>query len=666
MNRPLIRLSLLCFFTLALMNTLARSGAEAGGPREISIGDASAFQQGTLEGVVLTSRGELIPGERFERLAIEEEGLAFSVAADSKGRVYAGTGPRGVIYSAEGGTLSRFGEVDGMLVSALAIGPRDALFAAALPGAIVYRFDRQGRREELARLEGAEHIWALVYDERRKALLAATGPSGKLYSIDLRGNVKELFASDSSHLLSLAIEPDGGILIGTDGEALLYRIHRDDRAELLLDLAENELRGIFPARDGLYLVANEMPAPPPAAKLEGPDQLMNQLDRAKHGKGRVYRLGPNGRLERLLARLDGHFTGIAEGSGGRPLITQAGKGRIFTFDEEDQPAIVGDLEDEQLLGIISNRRAGVVIVSGNGAAIHSPAEGARTFTSRVYDMGFGTQLGRIAARGEGVIEFSTRTGPRKTPDESWTEWSQPIRTPGPVRSPANRFFQIRASFVEPGAPAILRAISISYLFANQPARATNIRIEADEKAEAASTTRQLLWDVENPDGDELRYRLSFRAEGQTLERPITREDTIHRANRYAWDIAGIPDGYYRVIVEVSDELANSPTRTLKRRTESAPLLIDHHAPEIVELRAEGRTVIGKAVDSFSDLAKLELAIDGQPYRLYEPLDGILDSPEEDFAIELSELPRGIYLISVRVTDAAGNAAVRELEMTIAR
>ena len=662
MNRSLRILSIALLLLGASFALSASSSA--GGPREITIGDASAFQQGTLEGVVLTSRGELIPGERFERIAIEEESLAFSIAADSKGRVYAGTGPRGVIYSSEGGNLARFGEVDGMLVSALAIGPRDALFAAALPGAVIYRFDRQGKREELARLEGAEHVWALAYDERRKALIAATGPSGKLFAIDLRGNVRELFASDSSHLLSLAIEPDGSLLVGTDGEALLYRIHRDDRSELLLDLAENELRAILPARDGIYLIANEMPAPPPAVKAEAQEQLMNQLERAKHGKGRVYRLGAGGRLERLLARLDGHFTGVAESSSGRPLITQAGKGRIFTIDEDDQPSVVGDLIDEQLLGVASSPRAGVVIVSGNGAAIHRPEPGARSFTSRVYDMGFGTQLGRIDSRGEGTMEFSTRTGPRKTPDESWSEWSTPIRTPGPVRSPSNRFFQIRASFVG-NDPAVLRAVRVSYLFANQPARAANIRIERDEKAEASPTTRQLVWDVENPDGDELRYRLSFRAEGKPLERPITREDAVHRANRYAWDIAGIPDGHYRVIVEVSDELANTPARTLKQRTESAPLLIDHHAPEIVELRAEGRRIVGKAVDSFSDLSKLELAIDGQEYRLYEPLDGILDSPEEEFSIEL-ELERGSYLVSVRVTDAAGNASVRELEITIPR
>lgn len=665
MSYPLRRHARLILLALGLWAWFITQRVEADGPREILIGDASAFQQGTLEGVILTSRGELIPGERFERLAIDEESLAFSVAVDSRGRVYAGTGPRGAIYSAEDGAPTRFGEVDGMLVSALAIGPKDVLYAAALPGAKIYRFDRRGKRELLAKLEDAEHIWALVYDERRKALIAATGPNGKLFSIDTRGNVREIFASDSSHLLSLALEPEGSLLVGTDGEALLYRIHSDDRAELLLDLNENEIRGILPLKDGIYLVANEMPAPPPAAKLEAQDQLMNQLDRAKHGKGRLYRLDASGRFERLLARLDGHFTAIAESSAARPLITQAGKGRIFTIDEEDQPAIVGDLEDEQLLGIVTSRKSGVFIVSGNGAAIHRPENGSRSFTSRVYDMGFGTQLGRIAARGEGLIEFSTRTGPRKTPDDSWTDWSTPIRTPGPVRSPSNRFFQIRATFPEPGH-AILRALRISYLSANQPARVTNIRIETDEKAEAGSTLRQLAWDVENPDGDDLRYRLFFRAEGQSLERPITREDTIHRTNRYAWEIAGIPDGYYRVIVEASDELANSPDRTLKRRTESAPLLVDHHAPEIVELRTESGKVIGKAIDSFSDLSKIELAIDGQPYRLYDPLDGIIDSPEEEFAIELKDLQGGTYLISVRVTDAAGNSAVREIEMTIPR
>ena len=37
--------------------------------------------------------------------------------------------------------------------------------------------------------EKAEHIWDLVYDSKRSRLFAATGPEGKIVSVDAKGKV---------------------------------------------------------------------------------------------------------------------------------------------------------------------------------------------------------------------------------------------------------------------------------------------------------------------------------------------------------------------------------------------------------------------------------------------------------------------------------------------
>ena len=74
---------------------------------------------------------------------------------------------------------------------------------------------------------------------------------------------------------------------------------------------------------------------------------------------------------------------------------------------------------------------------------------------------------------------------------------------------------------------------------------------------------------------EVIYRLKFRQEGQRVWRNILRSDNVLTKAQFNWETESIPDGWYVVQVEASDELDNPGSLTLRDTRDSEPLRIDN-------------------------------------------------------------------------------------------
>jgi hypothetical protein len=138
------------------------------------------------------------------------------------------------------------------------------------------------------------------------------------------------------------------------------------------------------------------------------------------------------------------------------------------------------------------------------------------------------------------------------------------------------------------------------------------------------------------------------------------ETEILTRDEYTWDTSGVPDGFYVVQVEASDELANPEGRTLTATAESEPLLVDNHPPLLDSVRANGTRVVGRATDGLGPIAKLEYAVDGGEWRMFFPADDLFDTREERFDLDLAALAPGDHIVAVRAYDAAGNSVSAEI------
>jgi hypothetical protein len=143
-------------------------------------------------------------------------------------------------------------------------------------------------------------------------------------------------------------------------------------------------------------------------------------------------------------------------------------------------------------------------------------------------------------------------------------------------------------------------------------------------------------------------------------RPIVKEDEPISATDYSWTTDGLAEGWYRVRVEATDELANPIGKGLKHAAESAPFVIDNTAPTITRMSLNNGRLEAEVIDSIGPIARLEVQLDGRgPWRMVTSVDGILDDAKETVDTQLGIT--GSHVVALRAWDAAGNSVTREIE-----
>jgi hypothetical protein len=670
--------ALTCWFGLA-----AHSGVAYASPtRSFVLDSASVLSEGKLDGTSVESDGSLTPGAETRRTDLPGVASAKSLLVLPDGSAYIGTGNDGKIYQYRDGVARLFADTKQLLVSSLARDARGTLYAGTLPKGKIFAIDPKGEAREFSSPAGAEHIWALLYDDKQQTLFAATGPHGKLFAIDPKGKADVYYDSGDSHILALARGEDGSLYVGTSDRALLVRVRGVNRAEVLYDFDASEVSALALRKGVVAAVANQFPkATPPKLVLPGATSDANSalasnplsapptpLDKAQAGKGQLFVVQPDGTAERWFSADEGHLTTV-EWADDQTLYVGTGKeGHIHRVRGDHDHALLVDVDERQIL---ASALVGPhpLFVTGDGAAVYalrSDKDSKYRWTSKVLDAGGHARFGQLDWRGRGALSFATRTGNTEKPDATWSAWSSPLTAAGPIASPSARFLQVRAELG--GADSLVYAIEAFYLPQNQAALVTEISIEPPRpkpgRGGSAGSIYKLRWKTENPDNDSLRYRLYYRQEQSQTYRTILRESEPFLGTEYAWDTEPVPDGYYRIRVSASDEIDNPAAQARKTQNESEPFLVDNRPPLLPELRVQDARVVGKASDDFGPITKLEFSLDGLEWRLVRPDDGLLDTREERFSVPLSELPHGDHLLAVRATDARGNTVTREVPIHV--
>lgn len=647
--------------------------------RQFRIDDAASLSAGELDGTAVLSGGQVVVGVGLRRIELPNVAVAYSYARGADGAVYIGTGQEGKILRVRGDEVSVLAETQQLLVASLAVGD-GTLYAGTLPEGRIYAVDlARGEMRELVRPEGAEHVWALAWDARRRVLYAGTGPEAKVFSITPQGRAEVYWDGPGSHVMSLAL--DGQTLYaGTSDEALVVRLTGPGRAEVVHDFPGNEITAIAAREGRLAVAANEFADPPASGAASksttGAASKTKSSNRPRPGKGRLWTVGSDSRVERVYQNDDGHFAAVQMAEDGTIYVGAGNDGRVYRVSPDRTSATWIDVDERQVLAIDLTARDPMFLTGDAGAMYRVLRERPHesVWTSKVLDARWDARWGEIAWRGDGRIQIQTRSGNTNEPGPTWSEWSAPMTTQGPIRSPAGRFLQIRARF-DPaqGAATVLRAVTAYYLPQNQRAVVRNVGLKApsgtDTPADALpapSARYTLTWQVDNDDSDTMRYRLRFRAEDQDVWREMLREHEPLTATEYTWDTASIPDGWYVVQVEASDEQANPEALTLRATGESEPLLIDNHAPRVEGLEARGTTVTGRAIDTLGPIAKLEYAVDGGEWKLFFPSDHLFDTAAERFELNVGALSAGSHIIAVRATDSGGNVGSAEAVVRIGR
>jgi hypothetical protein len=669
--------------------------AQAVGTRTFRLDSLEELSGGDLRGVAVGSDGVVRAGWTLGSVPMPAGAGTTATCAIglADGSVLVGTGPSsgGKVVRVASDQATVLADTKESAVSALAVDRAGTVYAATTSGRI-YRI-AGGKAEVYATLAGVESIFALAVDKAGTGLYAGTGSDGAVVRVEAGGASSVYFKTDAPFVVSLAVGDDGAVYAGTGGKGLLYRITGPGRATVLYDFRGEDVHAVATAPGGqVYAIANEGAAPAAGESSETGSQSHrgggsrsapgpSASAKPKAGKGALWRFDAQGRPERMMHHDEFHYVALAVDDHGVPYVGTGAEGRVYTVDDAHTVSLVADTDERQVTAIGLAGRTRFVLGS-DPATFHrilSTGGADSVWTSKALDAGLRARFGHLTWRGSGALEISTRSGDTQTPDSTWSAWSAAIAQGGAVPSPAGRYVQVRARLKD-GAASLS---DVALAFRTENLRAVVTDITAHERGGSSDTKEgiapsgggpgrhdsvvRLAWKVDNPDEDELRYRVQFRREGEVRWLDATRPDDVVTKAELEWDTSALPEGRYRLRVQASDEIANPLGDVTEHALESAPVLVDNTPPVFKSVAMQGRRLRAEVVDGVGPIVRVEVAVDGRvEWRPVAAADGLFDTADEAVDADLTPLLANAgggapHIVAVRAYDAAGNFAVREVE-----
>jgi hypothetical protein len=664
------------------------------------------WDAGDATSAFITSAGELRPGWDTRRTALEGDAVWSSLRL-ADGSVLLGSDAGGAIFRLAGDASKKLVNLPGAIaVVALAQTADGTVWAGAMPGNKLWKIDvAAGKAVATAPLgkdKDVETVWSLA--AAGNTVYAGTGPSGKLFAVT-GGAAKEVFDTDDKRITALAVTGDGAVWLGTSDRALVFRFDpKLGKARAMADFAGNEVSSLAAFRDGVVAAANDLAEQPPATgktpaqveAAEKPNAAKGQVAKppevgtkpgadkdpvpvtdlgrkgAKKGKGALFRIGKDGRLDQLHALTQTYFTSVAVAPDGAVYAGAADKGRIYMVETDDSVATAFDVDERSvsqlwfesnLIGFTTDDAAAAYRATGR-------ASQAR-YVSDVLDTKAVSRFGKLSWSATGKVKLETRTGNTAKPGVGWSEWQAPTQggklgggnEGGKVASPGGRYLQFRIALEDDVAR--VRRVTSYYVPQNQPTTVQDVSVEIatkeplptlkDSAAKPRSPILRVKWKIENPDGDDTTYTLEARRDGEANWRPIQTGKTPLTQTSWEWNTETYPDGWYRVRVTASDAAANSPDRALTSSQTTTMFAIDNTRPLIDALTVTYPRAQARATDALSTLSEMAFSVDDGPWQLGTSGDGLFDDLTEDLRIELpTGVSRGTHTLAVRVADAAGN------------
>jgi len=703
------RLLILSVTVLSTFATSATTTATAAVTKSFRQTTAKDFEEGEATASMVLPTGDVVPGMKSSAITLDAAFVWCGALSPDGRTAYFGTGDQGRIFAvdtgATGGKARLVTTLEASWVTALAVKPDGTLIAGTTPGGRVYTVDPKNGKSKVLTTLTAEHVWALALDAKSGTIYAGTGGPGKIAAIEPGGRTRALWDSGDKHVVSLITADDKHLFAGTSEEGILYKVGLDGRAEALADFDAEEVRALVRHGGALYAAVNDFEkgggaaaggpgaAAPRGTRItvapSGSPASAGSLPRpgTRKAKAALYRIDPDGRMEQMFAIPDGYFTALTFDDSGRAYVGTGSEGRVYRVSPDRTAALAIDVPERQALTLLRAGN-GFLVGTGDVGGIYRAAPAAprqATYLSRVLDGEFRSRWGLFRWHGTHDVGIESRSGNTAKPDATWTGFA-PLDHPHPtaeggvgqVASPPARYVQYRATFGVPEGR--LAAVTLAYLPQNQRARITELGTAesapapsigalgalAATSAPAAAprihqTVLKLRWKVENPDGDDLNYRLAFRQENDAVWRPLGGPDPLTKTE-FDWNTEGLPDGTYVVKLAASDERSVPRELALDTTFTSSPILVDNRKPEVTGLAVKYPYVSGRARDDQSPIAAMEYSIDGGDWQILAAADGICDDVVESFSIKLPSLPAGPHAVAIRAWDSADNVGAASISI----
>ncbi len=568
------------------------------------------------------------PSGESETLFESQETHLVCLTTDGEGNIYAGSDSNGLIFKIDrSGKASVLFDTPFEEVHALLLDSRGNVYAAAINGATRAAAPAPAPAATAGQAPPAPGVTESVTVTVSAVAPVATPTAvsttssgalkGAIYKISPQGSAETLWQSSENTPLSLKLESDDRIMVGTGQDGRIFLVRQDKTSSLLARVDADQVTSIFAPERGSVHFATSNPA------------RVYRLAEGRRAEG-VYRspvrdtnaVSSMGRI-----RWDGRVptgTGLTlqtrTGNSSKPDNTWSAWSEGYSIQDGDQ------------------------ITSPRGRFIQWQA----IFKS---DGNATPELAKVTAiylqqNLSPTISEITLYPPGQTYQKPIlaTAQNEVMGLDGPIEIP-----QLPPSSVNSPGGSVMTPPSLPPT--------------AYSRTFYKKGFQTVTWTASDPNDDNLRYNIYYRGDGETLWKSL-REDVPEAV--IAWDTVAMPDGRYSLKVVASDAPNNPEDLALTGERESRSFDVDNTPPSIGAVQAtrdsNGHRLVFEARDESSAVKKVEYSVDSGKWNVVYPTDGIADSKRESFDFTVPGYTDGVFTLVVKVTDLLNNVATARVEL----
>ena len=666
-------------------------------PRYWVIDSIKQFLNGEFVGTYIEADGTLRIAAKYRTISLPEYSIWKAIKYED-GYIFISNRPQGIFYVNEDGKVKEILKNEDEIFVDIVKGDEDTFFVAGSPGKV---YILNGTKIQKTINIKEPYIWKLLY--RDDKLYIATGNKGRIYTYS-DGELELLCDVKKGHIYAMAFF-NQKLYFGVSESGLIYKLI-DDEPKIYAKVDENIISSMKVIDGSLYIIASFTQYKSSGQKKIS---LLSLFDFKRRDdvimgfRSNIYRISEDEYFEKVASFKKELITDIV-GYNKELLISSGSKGRLYLYKEFPGINYFLDLPSKKVISLIKDGESIIASASDGGEIVEIKPKtpySSPYYVSDVFDTQFLSRIGTISWESNSEdVRIYVRGGNVEKPDKTWSDWIEVENGSRIKKIGAVRYIQLKAKLPS-NFGVFLRNIRLSYRGYNRApfikrilyddkviysyenavkyqkknrkktlldglqAKLRGLHTSKEyqkEKIKPKNPKKLIKVIAEDPDKDKILFYFYIKRNIDDkwiplLEGKPTYQNTIYLNTDF------FPDGIYRIKV-IATDISDNPKYHKQDIKITKEFVIDNTPPHIVELiyYPDKNTIYGKVIDKVSRIKGVYYLIDGGVLFPAIPMDGILDSKEEEFIVPLPKSnSKEIKSVIIIVKDELGNQSARIFE-----